>query len=1069
MKNSLKVFAIAIFATLLLAMSAIAQTSTTGQVEGTLMDANGAVVPGATVTLSGPNLIRSQTTTTDNNGTYRFSAVPPGKYSVKVDASAGFGSSEATNVEVNLSKSTSIDFTLKPKDASAVVDVTASTPEIDQTNNTTGTNVSTEQFSNFPTARTVQSLYTIAPTVTRSGLRDASGRDRDPSVGGSSGPENNYILDGVNTSDPAFGGAGSNVPFEFVQEVEIKTGSYGAEYGKSTGGIFNVVTKSGGNEFHGDVFAYFTAKSMVQNVKASAIPLVGAATGKFSEIDAGADVGGPIIKNKLWFFAAFNPQRRENTFSTQTFHQEVSNKITTPFYAGKLTWGINNSNTFTFSTFGDLTKQDGFLFGLNSRAPNTGFGTDNNQFSGIIKTPSQNYTGRLNSVISKNWTGEFMFGLHKQKAEVDADPGSAGQSSIVDNFAVLAGTSTIKPIVNTSVVTGGLRNAFVDGRGGTLQRGFSRAGFGLLTDQSRNRWEAAARMQNIWGKHTIKYGFEYNENIYKILTTSSGPARTFADPNGEENPINVGGPVPFPATNMPGGIRITNNFGVCSPISATAVQCPTAALTNRLIAMIGAAQGPAGITTVTTNAGLTAAQLSVNPILVLGSVRVRDFLLNTGDGSTKTKIESGYVQDEFRITRNFQLNLGVRFDFQQADGTNSSYIKLNNWFDNMQPRIGVLWDFTGKGKGKFFANYARYLETPIPLDINVRAGGDDIQLDRNANVSALDAPVGSVILQGTASGLGCLGCEATPVDVGIKPQTVNEWTAGIEYQAVKDLTLGFRGIYRAQGSVIEDGSFDDGAHYFLFNPGEIVPGNTEDKACRGDASQGRDPLCFGRARRFYRALEFTATKRFTNHYQMIASYVFSSLIGNYEGLFRNDNGQTDPNITSLFDLPSLLKGTYGRLPNDRPHQLKFNGTYETPFKLMLSGNFYYQTGIPFNALIPHPVYGNNEGFCNDALGICNPRGTAINPTTGSNRTPNTYQLDFGAYYPIKFGEKTSLRLQFDWFNVTNTQKAIRQDETLQINSGISGAQGIQFPNPTFGTGTIFQFPSTFRLGAKFSF
>jgi hypothetical protein len=202
---------------------------------------------------------------------------------------------------------------------------------------------------------------------------------------------------------------------------------------------------------------------------------------------------------------------------------------------------------------------------------------------------------------------------------------------------------------------------------------------------------------------------------------------------------------------------------------------------------------------------------------------------------------------------------------------------------------------------------------------------------------------------------------------------------------------------------------------------------------------------------------------------MIASYVYSSLIGNYEGLFRNDNGQTDPNITSLFDLPSLLKGTYGRLPNDRPHQIKFNGTYETPFKLMLSGNFYYQTGIPFNALIPHPVYGNNEGFCNDTLGICNPRGTAINPTTGSNRTPNTYQLDFGAYYPIKFGEKTSLRLQFDWFNVTNTQRAIRQDETLQINSGISGAQGIQFPNPTFGTGTIFQFPSTFRLGAKFSF
>jgi hypothetical protein len=120
-------------------------------------------------------------------------------------------------------------------------------------------------------------------------------------------------------------------------------------------------------------------------------------------------------------------------------------------------------------------------------------------------------------------------------------------------------------------------------------------------------------------------------------------------------------------------------------------------------------------------------------------------------------------------------------------------------------------------------------------------------------------------------------------------------------------------------------------------------------------------------------------------------------------------------------------------------------------------------------LIPHPVYGNNEGFCNEDLGICNPRGTAINPITGSNRTPGTYQLDFGVYYPWKFGERRELRFMFDWFNVTNTQKALRQDETLQINSGIPGAQAIQFPNSTFGTGTTFQFPSTLRLGAKFSF
>lgn len=111
--------------------------------------------------------------------------------------------------------------------------------------------------------------------------------------------------------------------------------------------------------------------------------------------------------------------------------------------------------------------------------------------------------------------------------------------------------------------------------------------------------------------------------------------------------------------------------------------------------------------------------------------------------------------------------------------------------------------------------------------------------------------------------------------------------------------------------------------------------------------------------------------------------MFSSLIGNYEGLFRNDNGQSDPNITSLFDLVSLLNGVYGRLPNDRPHQFKLNGSYQLPGKLLLSGNFYIQSGIPFNALVPHPLYGDNEGFCIPGLS-CVPRGTAVNPFTNSN-------------------------------------------------------------------------------------
>jgi hypothetical protein len=1018
----------------LFAGSAFAQTTTTGSIEGTVTDPTGAAVAGVTVTATRQGG-RTATATTNDEGFFRLPALEPGQYTVSVAAEKGFAKYEEGNVPVNLSRVSTVVVQLRPQGAAETVTVTAGAGAgIDVTQNTTGTNVSTEQFSNFPTQRTVQSLYTIAPTVTRSGLRDSSGRERDPSVAGSSGPENNYILDGVTVTDPAFGGSGANLPFEFVQELEIKTGAYGADIGKSTGGVFNVITKSGTNEFHGDAFAYFVAESFVRETKASAIPFTGAAPNGYSEIDAGFDIGGPIVKDKLFFFGAFNPQRRKNFFLTQTFLNEVENKVTTPFYAGKITWTPSQNHQFTFSTFADYTKQEGHLFGF------SGFGANPASFRGVTETGGSNYAFRLNSTFNPNFIGEFSAGLHFQRANTIPE---LDETFVVDRFAVLRGGS-ILPVTETTVTGGsGIRLAFVEGTGGSVQRNFVRGGFGLKSRQDRDRIEFAARMQNIWGKHTIKWGFEIAENKYKIDTSSTGGDLNF---DSDDHRI--------------GPNRIENRFAVCSRTSNSTITCPSATRTANVQLLINAGQAPAGVTTaVTGTVGINPS----NPFLLLDVVRARDFTLNTQGDSTSTRTESFYIQEDWKATRNLQVNLGLRWDFQQAYSIGGgTYLTLNDFVSNTQPRVGLSWDFLGEGNSKFFANYARFLETPIPLDINVRAGTDTIQNDYNSNVSRLNGAPGAEVL----AFLGNLGAHATPFDAGLKPQTVDEYTAGVEWspRTMRDLVFGFRGIYRAQDEVIEDGSFDDGDTYFLFNPGRRGNGNfttTEDLACN-DPTIG----CFGPARRYYRALEVTATKRFSNNYQFIASYVFSSLIGNYEGLFRNDNGQSDPNITSLFDLVSLLNGLYGRLPNDRPHQFKFDGSYQWPFKLMTSASFRAQSGVPFNALVPHPLYGDNEGFCIPGLS-CVPRGTAINPITGSNRTPTTYNLDLGVYYPISLGENKQLRLQLDWFNVFNNQRAIREDETFLINSGAPGITPV--PNPFYGTGTIFQFPSAVRLGVKFQF
>jgi len=663
----------------------------------------------------------------------------------------------------------------------------------------------------------------------------------------------------------------------------------------------------------------------------------------------------------------------------------------------------------------------------------------------------------LNSTFNPRFIGEFAFGMHLQRSNVIPLASVQDTPLITDSFAILNPSGGIASVTTTNVINGNSATGnpgFVDfvQSAGTLQRSFLRQGFGLYQNQDRNRREFQARLQNIWGKQTIKYGFEYNENIYNINQLSTGPSATYPDPLGL---IPSGSGI-----NQVNGFRTTNSFAVCTQRAAQLV-CPASSSTNILTPAVAANAIP-GVTSVLTGTITTDEALN-HPFLVRTATTIRDFQLHA---KTNSRVESFYVQDDFKLTPYIQLNGGLRWDYQQSIGNNNvTYLKLNNFYDNMQPRLGFIWDFTKQGKGKVFVNFARFLETPLPLDINVRAGSENSQTDKQFRVNRVNAPITSTITQS----IGNLGAEKTPIDADLKPQTVNEYTAGIEYEAVKDLTLGFRGIYRNQATVIEDGSFDDGDHYFLFNPGQST---TNSLSCQpAPVGVGQ---CFGPARRYYRGLEFTATKRFSNNYQMLASYVYSSLIGNYEGLFRNDNGQSDPNITSLFDLVSLLKNTYGRLPNDRPHQFKLDGSYRTPWKFQIGASFRAQSGIPFNQLIPHPVYGNNEGFAVQ-------RGTAIVPTVaatvpgftntvnsiGSNRTPTTFNLDLNGFYPVKFCEHKELRFQADWFNVFNSQRAIRLDETFSINSGVTGVPAVT--NPFYGSGTIFQFPSSLRLGVKFQF
>lgn len=505
---------------------------------------------------------------------------------------------------------------------------------------------------------------------------------------------------------------------------------------------------------------------------------------------------------------------------------------------------------------------------------------------------------RLNSTFTPNWIGEFAFGAHFQRNNTIPPADLANLGRVRDNFAIVR-NGAVLPVIDTNINFGAPTGflAFVDGRGGSLERGYDRQGFAPpeVGNQERNRYELQARLVTIYGRHSLKYGFGFAQNRHRVNVHLTGPTRDF------------GSGVVFD------GFAVLNSFGVCT-VQGSTIVCPAAGLTNRVNALIAAGQAPAGLTRATTNTSLTAAQLSTNPFLIRSTTNVADANFNTGGEFTTTNVESFYLQDDFKIVKKVQLSFGLRWDYQQAYAGGSSYLKLNSFKDNVQPRVGFTWDFTGEGRGKVFVNFARFLEAPIPLSVNVIAGGH--QAIFSALVNRLNAPPGSTISvnQGFC-------CSASPIDSDLKPQTLNEVAGGVEYEVIKDIAIGFRGVYRAQDSVIEDGSLNEGSTYFLFNPGES---ESERLACASQLG------CFGRARRYYRGLEFTATRRFTRNYQLIASYVFSNLNGNYEGLYRNDTDETFtissgiPGANSIqFPNPSYGQGRIFQFPSSVRLGLKF--------------------------------------------------------------------------------------------------------------------------------------------------
>jgi hypothetical protein len=485
--------------------------------------------------------------------------------------------------------------------------------------------------------------------------------------------------------------------------------------------------------------------------------------------------------------------------------------------------------------------------------------------------------------------------------------------------------------------------------------------------------------------------------------------------------------------------------------------------------------------------------------------------------ATDTRYNSGYIQDSWTFGR-FTLKPGLRFEQQSLIGVNNHYDLTHNW----APRIGFIVDPFNDRKTKIFGTWGRFYEK-VPLDIAVRSLSDETSITgalyadpgpgNQPNLSASNyIPGGSIAFQGGAENL-------EQVAPGTGAQYQDEVAAGVEREFKNNLTVTGRFVYRDLRRIIEDMSGINVTQalagvpqlYVVGNPSKTLdifqnanpcsnpgvgnciayanpfgPGNIGYTAFKNGTSNpnGPDgiPDGFPNPYRIYKSAELIVSKRISN-VQFYGSYVLSKLYGNFPGSYRTDNGQQDPNISSLFDFTNsdgLLTGQDipGVLGTDRTHQFKLFANYQWK-GFTFGASFTPTSGTPITDFLDHPAYLNAG-----EVPVCpGPGGVPFLSTTETassflcpggprgafGRTPWIFPVNAHVEYSRKLTERLRVKLVADLFNLFNEQRVVRVDQFGELG-GSPGTANPDFLKPALGQfADPYQNPFSARLALRFEF